>query len=200
MAIPREPDRLVLFTDAVVAIAITLLVLPLVDVVPAAAARGQSAPEVVTEHLPEISGFLLSFAVISRLWLLHHRFFRHVRAYSNALIACNVGWLLTIIVLPFPTEMVGVYGDDRFTAAFYIATILLAVLFQAGLELVVRADPDLMSPEDPPTDYLPGSIISAALLAVALVLAVVFPSLDYWTLLLLFLSPTLHKLWRRRRA
>lgn len=201
MAIPRDPDRLVFFTDAVVAIAITLLVLPLVDVVPLAAQNGQSATEVVTDHQPEIFGFLLSFAVISRLWLVHHNFFRHVRAYSRPLITCNVGWLLTIIVLPFPTEMVGVYGDDRFTAAFYIATILLAVLFQAGLELVVRADPELASKTaPPPPEYLRGSVTAAALLAVALVLALAVPSLNYWTLLLLFLSPAIEKIWHRLRT
>lgn len=199
MSVPRDPDRLVAFTDAVVAIAITLLVLPLVDVVPAAAERGESASQVVTEHLPQIFGFLLSFAVICRLWLLHHHFFRHVRAYSKPLILCDVGWLLSIIVLPFPTEMVGIYGDDRFTAGFYIATILVAVLFQAGLELVVRLDPELAAPEDPPPpELLPGSLISVGILTAALILALAFPSLNYWTLLLLFLTPTLQKLWHRR--
>jgi len=200
MAISRDPDRLVFFTDAVVAIAITLLVLPLVDVVPMAAQNGLSAPEVITEHLPEIFGFLLSFAVICRLWILHHDFFRHVRAYSRPLILCNVGWLLTIIVLPFPTEMVGLYGDDRFTAAFYISTILLAALFHTGLELIVRADPELASETDPPPpEALSGSITAAALLAVALVLALAVPSLSYWTLLLLFLSPAVEKAWHRHR-
>lgn len=201
VAIPRDPDRLVFFTDAVVAIAITLLVLPLVNVVPVAAQNGQSAIEVITDHQPEVFGFLLSFAVITRLWFVHHDFFRHVRAYSRPLMMCNVGWLLTIIVLPFPTEMVGVYGDDRFTTAFYIATILLAVLFQTGLELVVRADPELASETAPPLpESLRGSIIAAALLAVALVLAMAVPGLNYWTLLLLFLSPTIEKIWLRHRT
>lgn len=200
MAIPRDPDRLVFFTDAVVAIAVTLLVLPLVNVVPQAAQSGQSATEVITDHQPEIFGFLLSFVVISRLWLAHHNFFRHVRAYSKPLLMCNVGWLLTIIVLPFPTEMVGVYGDDRFTAGFYLATILLAVLLQTGLELIVRGDPELASKTaPPPPDSLPGSVTAAALLAVALVLALLIPSLNYWTLLLLFLSSPIEKAWHRHR-
>ncbi|RFS82019.1 DUF1211 domain-containing protein [Actinomadura spongiicola] len=200
MAIPRDPDRLVYFTDAVVAIAVTLLVLPLVNVVPQAERNGQSAAEVITEHQPEIFGFLLSFAVISRLWLVHHDFFRHVRAYSKPLLMCNVGWLLTIVVLPFPTEMVGVYGDDRFTAGFYIATILAAVLFQTGLELIVRANPELASETaPPPPESLPGSVTAAALLALALVLALTVPSLNYWTLLLLFLSSPIEKAWHKYR-
>ncbi|WP_121434605.1 TMEM175 family protein [Actinomadura pelletieri] len=200
MAIPRDPDRLVYFTDAVVAIAVTLLVLPLVNVVPQAERNGQSASEVITEHQPEIFGFLLSFAVITRLWLVHHNFFRHVRAYSKPLIMCNAGWLLTIVVLPFPTEMVGVYGDDRFTAGFYIATILAAVLFQTGLELIVRANPELASETSPPPpESLPGSVTAAALLTLALVLALTVPNLYYWTLLLLFLSSPIEKTWHKYR-
>ncbi len=200
VASSRDPDRLVFFTDAVVAIAVTLLVLPLVDVVPQAARSGQTATEVVTEHKPEIFGFLLSFAVITRLWFSHHDFFRHVRGLSKPLIMCNAGWLLTIVVLPFPTEMVGVYGDDRFTAGFYIATVLLAVAFQTGLELVVRANPELASKTSPPpSDYLTGSVTAAGLLTLALVLALTIPSLNYWTLLLLFLSSVIEKAWRRYR-
>ncbi|MFC4048986.1 TMEM175 family protein [Actinomadura syzygii] len=200
MSIPRDPDRLVFFTDAVVAIAVTLLVLPLVDVVPQAARDGQTATEVITEHKPEIFSFLLSFAVISRLWFSHHDFFRHVRACSKPLVMCNAGWLLTIVVLPFPTEMVGVYGNDRFTAGFYIATVLLAVVFQTGLVLVVRANPELASKTaPPPSEYVTGSVTAAGLLAVALVLAVTIPSLSYWTLLLLFLSSAVEKAWRRYR-
>lgn len=85
-------ERLVFFTDAVVAIAITPLVLPLVY------------------------SFLLSFAVIARPWRVHHKLFQHVGALSEPVVLWNTLWVLTIVVLPFPTEMIGGYGNDRFTA------------------------------------------------------------------------------------
>ncbi|QXJ21176.1 DUF1211 domain-containing protein [Actinomadura graeca] len=198
MAIPREPDRLVLFTDAVVAIAVTLLVLPLVDVVPQASEAGQSAIEVITEHQPEIWSFLLSFAVIMRLWMAHHRLFQHVRAYSTPLIVCNLGWLLTIIVLPFPTEMAGVYSGERFTPLFYIGTILVATGFQLALTLIARTDPEVASESRPVTpEQVAGSLTVTALLATALLLVLIIPGLGYWTLLLLFLSSRIEKLWLR---
>ncbi|MFF5258058.1 TMEM175 family protein [Actinomadura viridis] len=199
MAISRDPDRLVFFTDAVVAIAVTLLVLPLVDVVPESARNGESPVEVITGHWPEIWSFLLSFAVIMRLWMVHHRFFRHVRAYSTPLILCNTGWLLTIVVLPFPTEIVGVYSASRFTAGLYIGTILLASAFQSALVLVVRADRELASETHPVTpEVLTRSFTATALLALALVLAVAVPGLNYWPLLLLFLSAPVERAWLRR--
>ncbi|GAA2454158.1 TMEM175 family protein [Actinomadura vinacea] len=200
MAIPREPDRIIPFTDAIVAIAVTLLVLPLVDVVPETARKGEGATEVITGNRPEIYAFLLSFAVIMRLWFRHHQIFRHVRAYSRPLIMCNVGWLLAIIVLPFPTEMVGVYGSDRFTVGFYIGTILLANVFQTGMDAVIRADPEVASEDRPMThEFLTGSAAATAMLAVAMILALLVPTLNYWALLVLFLAPAAERAWLRHR-
>src|SRR3954463_12442114 len=116
----RDPDRLVRFTDAVVAIAITLLVLPLVDVVSESVAEHHTSVEVITEHRPQILSFLLSFVVIAQYWVTHHRMFEDVKAYNRPLMASNMVWLLTIVVLPFPTEMVGLFSDDVFTTLLYI--------------------------------------------------------------------------------
>ncbi len=66
---------MIAFTDAAVAIALTLLVLPLVDIVPEAAHSGEPAVAVVTDNLAPIGSFLLSFAVIARFWSVHHRLF-----------------------------------------------------------------------------------------------------------------------------
>jgi uncharacterized membrane protein len=200
VATPRDLDRLVFFTDAVVAIAVTLLVLPLVDVVPGTAARGDRAVEVITGHGPELFSFALSFAVIIRLWMVHHRIFRHVRAYSTPLMLCDIGWLFTIVVLPFPKEMVGVYGTDRFTVGFYIGTIVLASVFQTALNLVIRADPEVESETDPlAPEYMVASVTATALLALAWVLSVTVPGLSYWTLCLLFLSSLVERTWLRRQ-
>jgi uncharacterized membrane protein len=88
----RDPDRLVLFTDAVVAIAITLLILPLVDLVNEPV---EHPSQVITEHWDQIGGFVLSFAVIARFWLTHHRTFQHVRYYTPALVMWNILWVFT---------------------------------------------------------------------------------------------------------
>lgn len=200
MAASGEPHRLILFTDAVVAIAVTLLVLPLVDVVPEAAKAHETAVEVVTKHQPAIWSFLLSFAVIIRLWLSHHHTYQYARAISGPLILCNSAWLLTIVVLPFPTEMVGPYGDDRFTVGFYIGTILIATALQTAMTLIIRADPEAASEEEPmPSELVAGSVAATVLLAAAMVLALAVPGVRYWALLLLFLGPfTARALLRRK--
>lgn len=140
---PQSPDRLVFFSDAVVAIALTLLVLPLVDVVPALLEEHRPAAEAITENGWRIIAFLLSFVVIARQWLSHHHLFERIRSLNRALIWLNIAWLLTIAVLPFPTELAGAYGDDRFAVLFYIGTVFANTLCLMVMTLLVRRDPEL---------------------------------------------------------
>lgn len=198
-AVSRDPDRLVLFTDAVVAIAVTLLVLPLVDVVPEAVNAHQRSVEVVTEHLPQLWAFTLSFVVITRLWFVHHRVFEHVGGYTRALMALNTGWLLAIVILPFPTEMVASYpGDDRFTVMLYIGNVLVATACQAALTVLSYRDPDVASKTDPAGIESVRSALSAvALLALSLAVVAVLPGVSYYALLLLFLSKPVSRIWTR---
>jgi uncharacterized membrane protein len=198
-SVERSTDRLVFFSDAVVAIALTLLVLPLADVVPEAAAEHSRSIEVITENQWKIYSFLLSFAVIARLWVSHHRFFEQVKAYNNRLMVVNLLWLLTIVILPFPTQMIGGFDDDRFTAAFYIGTMLAASVCRLAMILIVRADPSIAkSPDGIPGRQLFLSAVSTGLIVLALLLAALVPGVRYFALLLLLLNYLASWFWRRR--
>ncbi|MCD0452404.1 DUF1211 domain-containing protein [Actinocorallia sp. API 0066] len=191
MATFRESDRLVNFTDAVVAIALTLLVLPLVDAVGEHAEEAGSAREFLARNGRQISGFLLSFVVIARLWVVHHHLFQHVRAYDRRLMWWNLVWVLTIVWLPFPTEMTAAYPtDDRFTAGVYIGTILAASACQTLMASIIRATPGIARPDHPLSRYdVLSSATATGLLALALLLSSTVPGVTYLALLLLFLSP-----------
>jgi len=177
----------VYFTDAVVAIAITLLVLPLVDAVGEAVDARRSAAEVVTDNISQFFSFLLSFAVIARLWTAHHRLFDGVATASGRVVGLNMLWLLTIVVLPFPTEMVGGYGEDRFTVVLYIGTILASSACLTALSVAIRGR------------LVGGAGSMTALLALALLVAAFVPGVGYTALLLLFLAPLVERLWQRWR-
>jgi uncharacterized membrane protein len=172
----REPDRLVLFTDAVAAIAITLLVLPLVEIVSEPGAEHPA--EMISHHWPQILSFLLSFAVIAQLWMTHHRIFENVREYTQGLMLLNMAWVLTIVVLPFPTELVGSHGDDLFTQLFYVGTILVSSVLLSAMTLLVHRD------ELTPRMVL-ASVVPTLLLLVALLLV---PLVNYYGLLLMLLQ------------
>ena len=201
MSTSRDPDRLVLFTDAVVAIAITLLVLPLVDLVPEVKAEGGDAVSVISDHRQELFTFLLSFVVIANFWLGHHRVFEHVRAYTAPMMRLNLLWLLTIVVLPFPTEIIGAFPSDRFTAGVYTGTILALSICQSAITWLIRGHKELEKPDNPVRQgELVGSLLLTGLTVVAFVLAAFVPGVNFYALLLLLLSPIVMRVWKRTSA
>ncbi|MCW2862806.1 MAG: hypothetical protein JWP48_4514 [Actinoallomurus sp.] len=200
-SVDRSPERLVFFSDAVVAIALTLLILPLVDAVQEAASHHTDSFEVISGNQWKIYSFLLSFAVIARIWVSHHRLFEQVKAYNRPLMVANLWWLLTIVVLPFPTEMIGGFDEDRFTATFYIGTILAANLCVLAMILIVRADPALLRTDAGALDRQRFAIaLNAGLLALGLALAALVPRVGYFALLLLLLVHPVARIRDRRTA
>jgi uncharacterized membrane protein len=188
-SVNRSPERLVFFSDAVVAIALTLLILPLADAVPEAVSKHTSSLEMITENQWKIYSFLLSFAVIARLWIFHHRLFEQVKAYNRPLMVVNLFWLLTIVILPFPAEMTGGFGDDRFTAAVYIGTVLASNICQLAMILIIRADPAVAKNSGGVPDRQRfAATVNTGILAMALALAALVPGVGYFAFLLLALT------------
>jgi uncharacterized membrane protein len=180
---------MVVFGDAAVAIAITLLVLPLTEAVPEALHDDTSALEFITGLQGEIYTFLLSFVVIAQLWAAHHRLFEHVVSYSPALLRWHFAWLLTIVVLPFPTAMTAGFGDDLLPPLLYIGTVLASSLCLTALNVVVRRDARLHD-GDLAARQLFHAVTITSVLVVAFGLACI-PGVGYLALLLLLLPPVI---------
>ncbi|QRP43585.1 TMEM175 family protein [Amycolatopsis sp. FDAARGOS 1241] len=182
----KSVERLVFFTDAVVAIALTLLVLPLADIVPELVAKHAEPVEAITKNFGPIFSFVLSFVVIARMWWGHHRIFEEVRAYSTPLVYVNFLWIFTIAVLPFPTEITGSFGANRFAAMFYTGTIFASSAAQSAMVLIVRRDRTVAMSADSVTDrWLAGSLLATLAMLNAFVVAAFKPALGYYALLLL---------------
>ena len=125
--------RIEAFSDGVFAIAATLLMLqlelPHLPTDPTDRdlwnALGQMAPSYFT--------FVLSFAVIGRYWLAHHALLHRIRRADGGLAVLNLLLLLTVVALPFPTEVLGDYGNLAAAAIFYAVSISLIGLMMAVL-------------------------------------------------------------------
>jgi TMEM175 potassium channel family protein len=100
----RDVDRLLTFVDAMVAIAITLLVLPLAEV--GREVQDGDVARLLREHVDDIIGFLLSFVVIARLWLAQHRIVSCLVRQNAVVARLLLAWTFTIVVLPFPTALI----------------------------------------------------------------------------------------------
>jgi TMEM175 potassium channel family protein len=119
--------RVEAFSDAVLAIAITLLVLEL-DV---GSGRGSLAHR-LAEQWPVYVSYLLSFINIGTVWLNHHSIFSRLRGADHGLVLLNLLLLLVVSVLPFPTSVLGDalqngdFADQRTGALLYAGNFLFA--------------------------------------------------------------------------
>lgn len=134
-----EYDRVLFFSDAIFAIAITLLA---VDIrVPDLPASLIHASQQLRNAEPRIFGFVLSFLVIGLFWIGHHSIFRHIIALDRLLILINLLFLGTIAFLPYPTALLGATGTGQAPATiFYAACVATAGLAEAAIWLwAIRA-------------------------------------------------------------
>jgi uncharacterized membrane protein len=120
-------ERLVLFSDAVFAIVITLLVLPLTGAV-ADLATSHDLADDLTDLWPQALSFVVTFLVIGQFWIAHHAMFGVVRSYDRTLLWMNIVALLTVSFLPFPSALLGARSmtDDRLPVVLYAASLTLA--------------------------------------------------------------------------
>jgi uncharacterized membrane protein len=189
----RDLDRLLTFVDAVVAIAITLLVLPLAE---AGAEVGEGdAAQVLSAHVDDLFGFALSFVVIAQLWLGQHRIVSGLVRQSNALIWLLLVWAFTIVFLPFPTSLVTTTDHDPLAKILYVGTMAVSSAVLALVAWVIRRDRRLRDRDEAPDVVTSASVTGAFLLALAIML--LFPDLGYWPLLLLAVVGPVEGLIRR---
>jgi uncharacterized membrane protein len=193
MGTPRGFERLVFFTDAVTAIAITLLILPLVELVPDFAVHHQDAGVAgfIRTYWTQVWAFGLSFLIIARLWMANHSALEHVERQSPTLMWLDVAWAFTVVVLPLPTALIASLHSDRPALALYIGTMAASSLLLAGMCWEIYRRPELGATDRQHSllsFYGIGS--TAAAFVLALILSQLFPAVGlYWLLLLLLTFP-----------
>ena len=126
-------DRIVFFSDAVFAIAITLLALELrVPEMPIDQVATQM-PVQLASMTPKFFSFILSFLIIGSYWAAHHRDFQYIKRYDQRLIWINLLLLMFVAFLPFPTAMLGNYPAQQYTVTLYAGCLALMGFVRAGL-------------------------------------------------------------------
>jgi uncharacterized membrane protein len=121
-------ERLVFFSDAVFAIAITLLVLEIhVPRLESGAPSAAFAAE-LGQLVPNMLGFALSFMVIGLFWLGHHRLFVGTHVFASALMWPNLFFLMAIAFMPFATAFMSANGNAFVPALVYNLTLLASAL------------------------------------------------------------------------
>jgi uncharacterized membrane protein len=126
-------ERIIFFSDAVMAIAITLLVVEIhVPEIPKQLAAAE-LPRQLLSMAPKFTSFVLSFAIIGVYWLAHHRYYRHIVRYDTRLILLNLLFLFFIAILPFVTNLLGTYAYLPLANIAYALTAAALGLAAAGM-------------------------------------------------------------------
>lgn len=186
-------DRVNNFSDAVVAIAATLLILPLVDT--AATIGDRSVGTFLSDIHQQIFVFVLSFVVVYRFWTIHHTTYSRLIDYSQPLMLVNSLWLLSIVFLPFPTELLGLARTvDRPTTVLYVGTLFVTAALGMLAQWISVRDPGLLTAQARADTNLAASAVATGLMLVALIVALTVPVIGLYALLLLFLSDPVERL------
>ena len=130
----HQLERLVFFSDAIFAIAITLLVLDLK--LPA----GSHGIINWSDIGAKLFAFALSFFVIGIYWINHHQLFGCLRKEDGILRWVNLLFLGTVIFLPFPTSVIAEFPVSSTSVPLYSATGAATGFLFAILALVARRD------------------------------------------------------------
>jgi uncharacterized membrane protein len=136
------------FSDGIFTIAITLLVLEVrLPEIPSAEIDARFM-ESIAAIGPKILGFTLSFFIIAMYWLSYHRIFRFIRETDRPLVGWNILFLFFIVLMPFPTYLIGLYGDHRSIVMFYAANVavtsaILALIWRHASTDHLLIDPGL---------------------------------------------------------
>ena len=128
--VDRDITRIAAFTDGVMAVAITLLVL---NIEVPTLKPGESLTDALFDELPSLFAYLIAFGLVGRFWVVHHNLFEKLRSFDRTLMALNLCFLAAIVLVPFSAELYDTYTSRPLAAAVLGATLGLAALVHGSM-------------------------------------------------------------------
>lgn len=180
-----DSDRLITFSDGVIAVAITLLVLDLK--LPEGVSDAQLGT-VLSENMHSLGVYVLSFLVVGILWMGHHEQFSHIRRVDGLLIWLNLLYLMTIGLIPFTTSLLSDHSTSLSTV-LYAGVLVTTSALSAAMWWHAGRDPELMSPDVPEAVRREGfltTVLTGAVFAMSIAIALLWSATAaQWSWLLL---------------
>ncbi len=125
-------------SDGVFAIAMTLLVLDLKlpPLGPSADQGGLTAA--LVQQIPRFISWILSFAILCRLWIVHHGLLKTGNTRSRGFMAWNLVFLGAIAIIPFPSSLLSEHHDQALSVFIFSANYAVAGVALAGMAVAYR--------------------------------------------------------------
>lgn len=175
-----EFSRIVNFSDAVYAIAMTLLALDLrILRIPGDADDPAAMWSALGDLVPQLVAFGVGFVLLARYWLAHHDFVARLGAFDSRLIGLNLVYLGFVALLPFPTALIGEFESNPVSGVLFAAA--LAAISSIETVMFVHARrAGLLDPTPSPELYRwerAASLAPAAMFVVTMPLAALSPTI-----------------------
>jgi uncharacterized membrane protein len=135
--------RVELFSDAVFAIAVTLI---MVDIKIPDGTYPEDVPDELRKLWPHCFAYFLSFAIVAMQWVDHHDIYHDVGTCKRGLFWMNFLFLCCIAFIPFPTDVLGRFSYVPAAAAFYSAVITFTILAKIILWKYIELSGQLKKP------------------------------------------------------
>lgn len=179
-----KSDRITALSDGVFAIAMTLLVFNLS--MPDTAKNEEHFEQALKQQLPHLLSWLLSFAIICRLWLTHNRLMSDHPTKSASFTSWNFLLIGAVAFIPFPASLLGEYPDQRWSvlilsASYGIAAIAIAGMWHTALH---RENQQLNKAR-----LVSGIMFATALMACLLALVHPYLGIGIWLIYLVCVVP-----------
>ncbi len=187
MAENRDIDRLGAFTDGVIVISMTLLVLDIQLPSPIGDASDSELLRELAGIWPEYLGYLISFLVIGNYWMLHTAKFRGLTKIDGPFVWLNIFFLLTVGFVPFVTSVIS-ENDGMVATSLYAATMATASALLAWMGFHAERRGLVEKPVAPGHRWrhIARSLMTTAVFLVSIIIAQFDPSLARYSWLLLF--------------
>lgn len=137
-------ERILFFSDAVIAIAMTLLIIE----IKAPHIHGNSNAELIeniNELIPKFVSFFISFFVIAIYWKAHHHLFGYVKKYTDKLIWINILFLLSIVIMPFSSAFYSENFHLNIPYAVYCTNIFVTGMLNCWLIRYISSEKEGLS-------------------------------------------------------
>jgi uncharacterized membrane protein len=194
-------ERMTFFSDAVVAIAMTLLVLDLP--LPHGRTNGELLRYFWTNR-DDYSVFVISFAVIAGHWGAHHRFFRYVARLGGHLSGLNLIWLFTVVITPFATRFLSASDSGGgFGVRFGLYALTQVVGWLALLEMSRECVADHLLRPGTPAGVTSGDNQHILVMAAVFLVSIPVAFVTRWAFICWILIPAVNRVVRavtRRRS
>ncbi len=179
-------DRIIAFSDGVVAIAITVLLLPLAEL----DTKDGQVLKMLSENAQLLWGLTLTWVIIAVFWFAHHRMFDRIEAVDRVILWLNFAWLFAIALLPLPTNIVVQNDPSAQVTGFYIGWMALISIIMMAIVWYSQRTPGILRPDFADTMSARSAKVRTTLISGVFILgflvALVQPSVATYVLLLMF--------------